>query len=345
MYDKLISLENLFFSWNEFKRGKQSKIDVQVFERYLEDNIFALHEELRSGSYHHGNYKTLFINDPKPRIISKPTVKDRIVHHLVFKELETVFDPSFIYHSYSSRKDRGTHLAVRNLAKSLRRVSRNYTRPAYALKCDIRKFFPSIHHKKLIELIKKKISDEKLLLLIEEIIGSFSTPANLSIFNEPITEKRGIPLGNVTSQIFANIYLNELDWFIKRKLKAREYFRYADDFIIVHERVDYLENILVQIDRFLKSELKIQLHPQKIEIRKFRQGIDFLGYVVLPHHIVLRTKTKKRMLKKVKKKFKEIKNETLTLESFNQTIQSYSGMLEHCNGRYIKDKISKIIKG
>lgn len=301
MYDKLISLENLFLSWNEFKRGKQSKVDVQIFERYLEDNIFALHEELRSGSYRHGNYKTFSINDPKPRIISKPTVKDRIVHHLVFKELEVVYDPSFIYHSYSSRKDKGTHLAIRNLAKSLRRVNKNYIRPVYALKCDIRKFFPSIHHKKLIELIKRKISDEQFLSLIEEIINSFSTPAELSIFNEPATERRGIPLGNVTSQIFANIYLNELDWFIKRKLKARHYFRYADDFIIVHESVDYLESILVQIDSFLQSELKIQLHPHKIEIRKISPRNRFSGLCRLAISYRFTNQNKKKDVEKDKK--------------------------------------------
>ena len=347
MYDKLISLENLFLSWNEFKREKQNKIDVHAFERFLEDNIFALQEELRTGSYRHGKYKTFFINDPKPRIISKPTVKDRIVHHAVFKELENIFDPGFIYHSYSSRKERGTHLAVNNLAKYLRRISKNYHCPVYALKCDIRKFFASIEHEKLLQLIKRKISDERFLGLIKEVVDSFSTPIDKLTLTIPINslEKRGIPLGNVTSQIFANIYLNELDWFIKRKLKAKNYFRYADDLIIVRESVPYLENVLKQIDAFLKRELKLELHPRKVEIRKFQQGLDFLGYVVLPHHIVLRTKTKRRMLKKIKNKYEEVKNESLTVESFNQTIQSYSGMLAHCNGKDIKERINRIIKG
>ncbi|MFA6047871.1 MAG: reverse transcriptase domain-containing protein [Parcubacteria group bacterium] len=181
MYDKLVSLENLFVSWKEFRKGKQNKTDVQFFERFLEDNIFAIHEELKNQSYRHDKYKTFYIQDPKPRIISKATAKDRFVHHVVSRELYDVFDSSFIFHSYSSREERGTHLAVKNLSKCLRRTSRNYTRPAYVLKCDIRKFFASMDHKKLLELIERKISDKNFLWLIEEIINSFSSGEALQL--------------------------------------------------------------------------------------------------------------------------------------------------------------------
>jgi retron-type reverse transcriptase len=175
MYDKLISLENIFVCWKEFRRGKQNKIDVQLFEGFLEDNIFAIQEELRSQAYHHGGYKTFHIQDPKPRMISKAIVKDRLVHHLVFKELYAVFNSSFIFHSYSSREKKGSHLAVRNLSNCLRKTSGNYTRQIYVLKCDIKKFFLSVNHKKLLELIECRIFDKKFLWLIEEIINSFSS--------------------------------------------------------------------------------------------------------------------------------------------------------------------------
>lgn len=136
MYDQLISLENIFSGWKEFRKGKQDKPDVQVFERFLEDNLFVLHEELAACAYRHGGYKTFHIQDPKPRVISKARVRDRLVHHLVFKELYEIFDPDFIFHSYASREGKGTHLAVRNISKCLRRVSENYSSPVFALKCD-----------------------------------------------------------------------------------------------------------------------------------------------------------------------------------------------------------------
>jgi len=175
LYDKLISVENIFCSWEEFKKGKLGKRDVLVFERDLEDNIFTLANELKNQSYHHGSYSTLHIYDPKHRVISKAKVKDRLVHHLVFKELYGIFNPSFIHHSYSSRLGKGTHLAVKDLAKCLRKVSQNYTRQCFALKCDIKKFFASVPHQKLFALINKKIKDERFLWLVKEIIDSFSS--------------------------------------------------------------------------------------------------------------------------------------------------------------------------
>jgi len=173
MYDDLISLSNLFSSWKEFRKGKQRKPDVQLFERFLEDNIFALHEELRSGTYEHGRYETFNIFDPKPRIISKANVRDRLVHHVIFKELYSRFDPLFVSHSYASRNEKGTHMAVKNLSDSLRKISHNNTCPVYALKCDVRKFFRSISHKKLLQLIEARTKDKKFFRIVEEVVRSF----------------------------------------------------------------------------------------------------------------------------------------------------------------------------
>jgi len=144
------------------------------FERHFEDNIFKLRDELKSLQYRHGLYSTFRIHDPKPRIISKAMVRDRLVQHLVFNELNRIFNPTFIYHSYSSRDGKGTHLAVKNLSCVLRKVSKNYTQPAYALKCDIKKFFHSVSHQKLFGIIKNRVKDPKFLWLIWEIISSFS---------------------------------------------------------------------------------------------------------------------------------------------------------------------------
>lgn len=152
-----------------------------------------------------------------------------------------------------------------------------------------------------------------------------------------------MPIGNITSQIFANTYLNELDWFIKRKLKLKNYFRYADDFIIIHQDEAFLNETLNLLDEFLERELKLQLHPNKVSIDKLHQGIDFLGYVILPHHIVMRTCTKRRMFKKIVKKKAEFQSGLISGESFNQSLQSYLGILKHCSGYKIEKDIKKII--
>lgn len=172
-FDYLVSLENILLSWDEFKRGKIAKGDVRKFERHLEDNIFPLHDELTGQTYKHGRYSTFHIFDPKHRIISKATVRDRLVHHVVFNKLYEIFDPTFIFHSYSSRVGKGTHKAVNNLAKALRQESKNGIHQAFVLKCDIKKFFQSVNHRILLQIIKNKIKDSQFLWLIEEIVNSF----------------------------------------------------------------------------------------------------------------------------------------------------------------------------
>jgi retron-type reverse transcriptase len=332
IYNNLISLENILLCWYEFRKGKSKKLDVMEFERYLEDNIFQLHSELANQNYKHGAYKQFHIFDPKHRIIHKATVKDRLVHHIVFKELYKIFNYTFIYHSYSSRKNKGTHLAVKNLFYALRRASSNYSEPVYVLKCDIKKFFHSVSHQKLFETIKNRVKDDKFLWLIWEIISSFSMAGDKF-------SRKGLPIGNLSSQIFANIFLDEFDWFIKKYLKMKYYFRYTDDFIIVYSDFDYLKMIITPIKKFLKTKLDLEIHPQKIQIRKFRQGIDFLGYVNFPYYRILRAKTKRRMFKKIEQKVVDLKQNKITEESFNQTIQSYLGILKHCNGYKLKNEI------
>lgn len=175
LFTEIISLENLFASWKEFRKDKRKKLDVQEFERHLEDNIFQLHFELKNGTYRHSNYTSFYITDPKQRHIHKACVRDRIVHHAVYRVLYPIFDKSFVYDSYSCRLKKGTHKAVERLEIFTRKVSKNYTESCWALKCDIKKFFDSVDHKILLELLKKKISDPKTLALLWGIISSFSS--------------------------------------------------------------------------------------------------------------------------------------------------------------------------
>lgn len=180
MFDEIISLDNIFAAWRGFRRGKRGKPDVQRFERHLEDNLFTLHHALQAKAYHHGSYERFHVFDPKHRIIHKAEVRDRVVHHAAYRVLAPFFDRSFIFDSYSCRIDKGTHAAVDRLEQFARKVSRNYTGPCFALKCDIRKFFDSIDHQILMNMIRRRISDPNTLWLLQEIIKSYPYQDNLS---------------------------------------------------------------------------------------------------------------------------------------------------------------------
>lgn len=334
IYDSITSLESLFLAWNEFKKGKISKLDVQQFFLELETNILSLFRKIKSGIYKHSSYISFFICDPKLRNINKAEVSDRVLHHSIVRHIEPLFEKSFIFDSYSSRDDKGTHRAIKRLKKFCLTLTRNKTRTAWALKCDIKKFFDSIDHDILLSLVREKIKDKRLMGIIEEIIRSYNKESG-----------KGIPLGNLTSQLFSNVYLNKFDHFVKRELRIKYYVRYADDFIILNRDKEQLEKLVSILNNYLEIKLKLRLHPDKIFIRKIHQGIDFLGGIVFPTHIILRTKTKKRMFRKIKARKKELKTGLIDRKSFSQSLQSYFGMLKHCRGRGIRKEIYKILKG
>lgn len=328
IFGEIISLENLFSAWNEFKKGKEKKIDVQKFAFDLEENIFNLHNQLAGNKYQHSNYTSFYLCDPKLRHIHKAEVRDRVLHHAIVKRIDPIFEREFIFDSYSSRKKKGTHEAIKRLKSFAWQLSQNNTKIVWILKCDIRKFFDSVDHEILIDIIKEKIGNGETANLIENIIRSFKTE-----------QGKSIPLGNLTSQLFSNIYLNEFDQFIKRKLQIKYYVRYADDFIVLSRDKAYLENLIPKIDGFLQDNLKLRLHSKKVFVRQWRQGVDFLGYVIYPHHIILRTKTKRRIFKKIVVKRHRLKNGLITEESFNQSIQSYLGVLKHCSSFKLRQDI------
>ena len=316
IYDNIISLDNLLISWREFLCGKRKRKDVAVWQLHFMDNILLLHQELKNKTYRHSGYKAFKINDPKPRDIHKASVRDRLVHHAIYRELYPFFDKLFIYDSYSCRINKGTHRAVNRFRYFSSKVSKNNTKTCWVLKCDIKKFFANIDHQKLKSILVKYIKDKDTLLLFYKIIDSFNKK-----------EEKGIPLGNLTSQLFSNIYMNEFDQFIKRELKIKYYIRYADDFVIFNENKDYLKNIVPLIFKFLKTKLKLLLHPDKLYIKTLYSGVDFLGWVHFSKHRILRTKTKNIMLNNLKNNYKE------------ESLTSYLGLLSHGNAYLLQEKI------
>jgi len=318
VYDNIVSIENLLVSWQEFLRGKRKRKDVAKFSLHFTDNVIQLHEELVNRTYKHGSYFAFKISDPKPRDIHKASLRDRIVHHAVYRILYPYFDRKFIFDSYSCRKSKGTHRAINRLRNFARKVSRNNIRTAWILKGDIKKFFANIDHEILKNILKRYIEDSDTLSLLEKIINSFGTDDNKSI---------GIPLGNLTSQLLVNIYMNEFDQFVKRKLKIKYYIRYADDFTILHENKSYLQELIPKLSGFLETELKLSLHPKKVFIKTLASGVDFLGWIHFTHHRIPRTSTKQRIVKKLKGNKSE------------ETLASYLGLLTHGNTYKFSEKI------
>ena len=315
-YQDIISLENLLLAWEEFIKGKKKRRDVQEFSFNLFDNIILLYEELANQTYRHGGYEAFRINDPKPRDIHKASVRDRLLHHAIYRILYPFFDRLFVTDSYSCRVDKGTHKAIERFRQMSYKASRNNTKTCWVLKCDIKKFFATIDHDILLTILREYIFDKDILYLLREVIDSFETATG-----------KGLPLGNLTSQLLVNIYMNRFDQFIKHTLKAQYYIRYADDFVFLSNNKDCLNAILPQIKKFLFQELKLQLHPQKIFIKTLASGIDYLGWVNFPYHRVLRTATKRRMMRRVQ--------EHLT----QKTMQSYLGLLKHGNTFRLRNEV------
>jgi retron-type reverse transcriptase len=310
MYNDIISIENLLLSWQEFLRGKRKRKDVAEFSLKFFDNIIKLHRELKLKTYKHGGYRAFKINDPKPRDIHKASVRDRLIHHAIYRTLYPYFDKKFIFDSYSCRLEKGTYRAINRLRFYYWKVSKNNSKTCWILKCDIKKFFANIDHKILKDILAKHIKDKNVLWLLAQIIDSFNTEKKNGV---------GLPLGNLTSQLFVNIYMNEFDQFMKHNLKVKYYIRYADDFIILHTNKSYLEEVVSIIFKFLKEQLMLDLHSDKVFIKTLFSGIDFLGWINFYHHRILRTATKHRMLRNINDKLKP------------ESIASYLGLLSHGN--------------
>ena len=306
LYNNLISEENLFLAWKKARKDKTDRWYVKLFERNLINNLNKLQKELENQTYSPQPLKMFILRDPKTRKVGKSNFRDRVVHHAIVNIIEPIFDKTFIHDSYANRKDKGTLAAVKRFDKFKRKVSKNgsiirnnfkdnnYVK-GYCLKADIKHYFDTIDHEVLIKIIKKKINDNKLISLIEKILSN----------HKMRIKSKGMPLGNLTSQFFANVYLNELDYFIKHKLKIKYYIRYVDDFVILYKSKQQLGVWKDEIDEFLQENLKIELHSQKSRIIPLSKGIDFIGYKIFYYFKLLRKRNIRKMDNNIKLFFKE----------------------------------------
>ena len=286
-FDKKLSYENLMQAHKLSRKGKGYRKEIILFNLKQEEYIMWLYEKLKTGTYKHSGYAVFYVTEPKLRKIEKSKYIDRIVHRFVVDNfLEPYFVPTFVNTSYACLKGRGMHTACIEVQKAMKHLSRTWGR-YYILKMDVRKYFQNIDKDILYKILNKKIQDNKLLWLLKEIIYS----------NEG---KKGLAIGNYTSQMFANIYLNEIDQYVKNNLKCKYYFRYLDDSIAMFKTKEEAKIALERITVFLKDRLELELN-EKTQIFKNTQGINFCGYKINENRLKIRDKRKEETKEKSKR--------------------------------------------
>lgn len=258
------SLSNIWRSWNDFDRGKKRTWALDNYKYDLEKNLFGLFYDLSGGSYCHSGYRKFIVSDNKKRVVSEACVRDKIVHRLLYNYLVEIFDKTFIFDVWSCRTGKGLHQAIFRCQKF---CIRNKT--GYFWRADVKKFFDNIDQRVLIKLVFRRVKDARARRLIVEIVFSFNQ-----------TSKIGLPIGNLTSQIFVNIYLNELDRFIKHNLGIKGYLRYGDDFVIFANDLSFLKLIRLQTNLFLMKELKLGLNNRSDIVNQTNKGVKFLGVMI-----------------------------------------------------------------
>ena len=334
LWNDLISFENIYCAAQNAQKSKRYKSQALLFNYNLESNILRLRDELLSGEYRPGQYHQFEIYEPKQRFISAAPYRDRVVHHALINIIEPIWESRFYYHSYACRKEKGTHKAVDICQQYLRKNQ-------YLLKCDIEKYFPSIDHQILKQIVRGKIADKKVLALTDLIIDS--SPINEvrikyfpgdTLFS-PIELRQGIPIGNLTSQFFANLYLNELDQWLKNTCKVHYYLRYMDDFIVFHNSKEYLKILRSEIRDYL-AKLRLSLHQTKQQIYPAKNGIPFLGFQIYRDNRRLRKENIRRFMTRMKRKQKLFYDTKIQLSDIRQSLMAWIGHAGHGNTYHLR---------
>jgi len=349
------ALVDLFQAYFDARKNKRNTINALAFERQFESNLFDLHCQIVYRNYEPRKSICFIVNRPVKREIFAADFRDRVIHHFIFNSISPLFDGTFINDSYSCRKGKGTHYGIRRIDHFIRSCSANYSRDCYTLKLDISGYFTSMNRVLLFDRLKSLLSarwqrygrsDLPLMFyLLEKTIFNDPTkncivkgdkadwaglPKDKSLFHA--RPNCGLPIGNLTSQLFGNIYLNEFDHFIKRDLKIRFYGRYVDDFILIHRDKGYLKSLIPVIKTYLADQLELQLHPQKIYFQHYSKGVKYLGAVIKPHRIYIASRTKGNFYEAIQRQnmiARDHKPSLEEMERFLSSMNSYLGILKH----------------
>ena len=323
LYKQVHDFENIYLAYRKARKGKRGRMQPAMFERVQEDEMLALQAELQNKTYNPGEYHSFFIHDPKKRLISAAPFRDRVIHHALCNVIEPIWEKRFIDDSYANRVNKGTHRALDRTQE----FSRTYK---YFLQCDVKQFFPSIDHQILMNEFSRLIKDKDTLWLCENILksgeGVLVKEYNMVYFEGDdlfaTNRPRGLPIGNLTSQFWANVYMNEFDHFVKREMKCTAYIRYVDDFVLFSNDKNQLANWRNQIIEKMKT-LRLTLHEECAQIFPTSTGIPFLGFRVYPNHRLLKTRKAIYFRRKLDRLSVSYRNKRILFEKINQTIQSW----------------------
>ena len=329
LWSGITSFGNLLLAARKAQRGKRFGESTARFNFHLEGELLRLQEQLQGRSYRPGPYRSFVIREPKKRLISAAPYRDRVVHHALCNIIEPIFDRTFIDDSYACRTGKGTHTAVDRLTQFLRRSR-------YVLKCDVRKFFPSIDHEMLKGLVRRKIKCPHTLWLIDLIMhhSNEQEPAAAYFPGDdlftPFERRRGLPIGNLTSQFFANVYLNGFDHWMKEVVGARHYLRYVDDFLVLGDKKSWLHEVLARSREYLAT-LRLKLHARKCRVFPVACGTEFLGYQVFPDHRRLRRSNLRLLARRMSRLQEDYARGRVGIDGVRASIQSWIAHASHAD--------------
>lgn len=344
MFQTICNFTHLLNAYRLARQDNRYKKQVCAFDLSLEENLFKLKWELETNRYQPSPYTYFIVTDPKLRHVAAPKFKDRVFHHALVSVIEPLFDKSFIDNAYACRKSKGTHFAMKRMKKFLQ-AARSFhgdQTPIYILQCDISKFFPSISWDILISLVQKQVKNPKVFDIINKIITTHKVYDDNGHLNTlpkeviSIEQRKGLPIGNLTSQLFANVYLNPLDHFVKEMLKERWYGRYMDDFFVIHHDKNHLVQVKKEIQLYLQSSLKLTLHPKKSTINNTKDGVAFVGYRVFYDHVLIRASTLRRFQRRFNKRRKLVQKGLVNQKSLDLMKSSFSGHLNYADSHRLK---------
>ncbi len=342
LFPQIIKFENLLIASRKAQKGKRYRDNVLRFNFNLENELIELKRSLINKTYCPKAYKTFYIKEPKERMISAATYGDRVVHHAICNVIIPIFERSYIYDSYANRKHFGTHRAIKRFTK-FARSSR------YVLQCDLQKYFPSIDHQILKQQIRHKIKCQDTIWLIDKIIDNSNEQIPVIEYfpNDnlltPIERRRGLPIGNLTSQLLSNVYLNHFDHFVQDTIQLgienKKYLRYVDDFALFSDDLDFLKQSRIYIEQYLQS-LRLKIHPIKSQIFETKQGANFLGFRIFPTHIRVRAENLHRAKNRLYKMRKAYHSHQIPLLQISRSLQSWFAHLQHGDTWKLRQKIS-----
>ena len=331
LYPEIYSFESLHAAYLRARRGKRTRAEVQRFELDLEGNLIQLQNELIWGTYKTGKYRQFIVREPKERIVAALPFRDRVVQHALVDVIDPIWERRFIAESYACRVGRGTHKGADKAQAMLRRVKRDHGN-VYVFKADIAKFFYSIDHAVLKELVRKRVACKQTLALIDAIVDS-TVKSGIHV---------GLPIGNLTSQLFANVYLHELDEFVKHGLREKHYCRYMDDFIIIHHDKEHLHRLRAKVELFLWERLRLKTNAktQVFPVGIFHgRALDFLGYRIWTTHRKLRKSSIQRITRTMKKLQQLYSEGKVSLWRIRQSLISWLGHAQHAETRGLQVKL------